>query len=73
MGLCNSPDIFQEKMSELFDGLEFVRTYIDYLLILFKEGSYQDHLEKLEKVLAQSNMSRTQGERTKVVLHEKRT
>ena len=24
MGLCNSPDIFQEKMSELFHGLEFV-------------------------------------------------
>ena len=51
MGLCNSPDIFQEKMSELFDGLDFVRTHIDDLLILSK-GSYQDHLEKLEKVLA---------------------
>ena len=51
MGLCNSPDIFQEKMSELFDELDFVRTYIDDLLILSK-GSYQDHLEKLEKVLA---------------------
>ena len=24
MGLCNSPDIFQETMLELFDGLEFV-------------------------------------------------
>ena len=50
MGLCNSPDIFQEKMSELFDGLEYVRTYIDDLLILSK-GTYEDHLEKLEKVL----------------------
>ena len=28
MGLCNSPDIFQEKMSSLMAGLEFVRTYI---------------------------------------------
>ena len=36
MGLCNSPDIFQEKMSELFNGLEFVRTYIDDLLCLTK-------------------------------------
>jgi Reverse transcriptase (RNA-dependent DNA polymerase) len=27
MGLCNSPDIFQKKMSELMKGLEFVRTY----------------------------------------------
>ena len=36
MGLCNSPDIFQEKMSELMEGLEFVRTYIDDLLCLDK-------------------------------------
>ena len=51
MGLCNSPDIFQEKMSELFDGIEFVRTYIDDLLCLTK-GTFEDHLEKLERVLA---------------------
>ncbi len=50
MGLCNSPDIFQEKMSELFNGLEFVRTYINDLLCLTK-GSFEDHLEKLERVL----------------------
>ena len=25
MGLCNSPDIFQEKMNELMEGLEFER------------------------------------------------
>jgi Reverse transcriptase (RNA-dependent DNA polymerase) len=50
MGLCNSPDIFQEKMSELFDGFEFVRTYIDNLLTLTK-GTFEDHLEKLKKVL----------------------
>jgi Reverse transcriptase (RNA-dependent DNA polymerase) len=50
MGLCNSPDIFQEKMSALFDGLEFIRTYIDDLLCLTK-GSFKDHLEKLERVL----------------------
>ena len=31
MGLCNSLDIFQEKMLELFDGLDFVQTYIDDL------------------------------------------
>ena len=34
MGLCNSPDIFQEKMNELFNGLEYVRIYIDDLLII---------------------------------------
>ena len=32
MGLCNSPDIFQDKMSELFIGLYTVRVYIDDLL-----------------------------------------
>jgi Reverse transcriptase (RNA-dependent DNA polymerase) len=50
MSLYNSPNIFQEKMSEQFDGLEFVRTYIDDLLCLTK-GSFKDHLEKLERVL----------------------
>ena len=34
MGLCNSPDIFQEKMSELMTGLEFARAYLDDLLIV---------------------------------------
>ena len=51
MGLCNSPDIFQEKMSELMDGLEFVRTYIDDLLCITK-GTFDDHLDKLERVFA---------------------
>jgi len=49
MGLCNSPDIFQEKMSTLMEGLEFVRTYIDDLLSLTK-GTFEDHLTKLELV-----------------------
>ena len=34
MGLCNSPDIFQEKMSYLMQGLEFVRTYIGDVLCI---------------------------------------
>ena len=50
MGLCNSPDIFQEKISTLMDGLEYVRAYIDDLLCITK-GSWRDHLEKLEEVL----------------------
>ena len=49
MGSCNSPDIFQEKMSMLFDGLEFARIHIDDLLALTK-GSFEDHPEKLEQV-----------------------
>ena len=50
MGLCNSPDIFQEKMNELFTGFENVRTYIDDLLILGK-SSWEEHVNQLDKVL----------------------
>ena len=46
MGLCNSPDIFQEKMNDLFEGLEYVRAYIDDLLIM-TNGTWEDHLEKV--------------------------
>jgi len=62
MGLCNSPGIFQEKMSELMDGLAFVRTYIDDLLCLTR-GTFSDHLEKLELVLR-----RLQGAGLKVTI-----
>ena len=50
MGLCNSPDIFQENMSELMMDLEHVRAYIDDLLV-FTSGSYEDHLSKVSQVL----------------------
>ena len=49
MGVCNSPDLFQEHMSELMAGLEFVRVYIDDILCLTK-GDFDDHLQKLEQV-----------------------
>jgi len=49
MGLCNSPDIFQEKMSILMQDLENVRAYIDDLLLL-TTGDWKDHLEQLEEV-----------------------
>jgi hypothetical protein len=49
MGLCNSPDIFQEKMSELMTDLEYVRCYIDDVLIIGK-GSFIDHMNKLKTV-----------------------
>jgi regulator of RNase E activity RraB len=37
MGLCNSPDIFQEKISDLMSGLEFTQAYLDDLLIISKK------------------------------------
>jgi Reverse transcriptase (RNA-dependent DNA polymerase) len=51
VGLCNSPNIFQEKMSSLISDLEYVQAYIDDLLILTK-GTFVEHLQKLATVLA---------------------
>ncbi len=50
MGMAGSPDIFQEKISDLMRSLEYVRTYVDGLLII-TPGSYDDHLAKLQVVL----------------------
>ena len=50
MGVNVSPDVFQEKMSELMEGLEFVCTYLDDLLII-SNGSFDDHLQQLDTVL----------------------
>jgi hypothetical protein len=50
MGLCNAPDTFQEKMSELMMGLEFARAYIDDLLVITR-GTHEEHLDHLDHVL----------------------
>ena len=50
MGLSNSPDILQEKMNELLSGLEYVRAYIDDLLILTTD-SWDTHINQLDEVL----------------------
>ena len=47
MCLCNSTDIFQENMSELFIGLYTVRVYINDLLHVTK-GSWIEHTTVLE-------------------------
>ena len=49
MGLCNSPDIFQEKLSELLVGLDTVRVYIDDLLHAAK-GSWTERIPVLEEM-----------------------
>ena len=49
MGLCNSTDIFQEKMPELFVGLDKVRVYINDLLHVTK-GSWTEHITVLEEI-----------------------
>jgi len=50
MGLSNLPNIFQEKMSKLFEGFKDIQAYIDNLLLLTKE-SFNKHCEHLDRVL----------------------
>ena len=50
MGIAGSPDIFQEKMSDLMRALIYVRTYLDDLLVITK-GAFEDHLVKTKEVL----------------------
>ena len=50
MGIANFPDILQKNMNDLFHGFEFIRTYIDELLILAK-GYWKDHVHNLELTL----------------------
>ncbi len=52
MRIAGSSDIFQEKMLELMESLEFLRAYLDDLLCISKL-SLEDHLDKLEVVLRQ--------------------
>ena len=56
MGLCNSPDIFQGKMSDLMQGLEFARAYIDDLLVI-STGDFYQHIEHLDEVLTRLQAS----------------
>jgi hypothetical protein len=44
MGIAGSPDIFQGKMLELMESLEYVRAYLDDLLCISKL-SLEDHLK----------------------------
>ena len=50
MGIAGSSDIFQAKMTGLMETLEYVRAYIDDLLIITSD-SFEDHLAKLDMVL----------------------
>ncbi len=52
MGIAGSPDIFQGKMLELMESLEYVRAYLDDLICISKL-SLDDHPEQLEEVLKQ--------------------
>ncbi len=49
MDVAGSPDIFQAEIGNLMASLEYVRAYIDDLLIITKR-SLGDHLAKLDAV-----------------------
>jgi hypothetical protein len=52
IGIAGSPDIFQGKMSELMESLEYVRAYLDDLLCISRYSlDFECNLEKLDKVL----------------------
>ncbi len=50
MGIAGSPDIVQANMTVLMMALEYVKTYLDILLIITKSNLI-DHLDKLKEVL----------------------
>ncbi len=50
MGYAGSADIFQAEMMKLMEALEYVRAYIDDLLVITR-GTLEDHLDKLREVL----------------------
>ena len=60
MGLSNSPDIFQEKMNEFFNGLEYIRTYIDDILIISKK-SFENYISKPVKILSKLSKLKRKG------------
>jgi hypothetical protein len=49
IGFSGSADIFQAEMGNLMATLEYVRVYIDNLLVITK-SSHDDHLDKHEQV-----------------------
>jgi len=54
MGLTSSPDIFQNVMQQVVGDLEYTRAYLADILIV-TNGSFHDHLDKLNTVLSRLN------------------
>jgi hypothetical protein len=52
IGFAGLADIFQVERGNLMAALEYVRVYIDNLLVITK-SSHDDHLDKLEQVFIQ--------------------
>jgi hypothetical protein len=52
IGIAGSQDIFQSKMSELIESLEYLQAYLDDFLCISGK-SLEDNLEYLDEVLRQ--------------------
>jgi predicted nucleotidyltransferase len=50
MRIANVPDMLQSKVNLLMDGLNYVRSYSDDILIV-KNSTYEDHMDKLDTIL----------------------
>ena len=50
MGISIAPDIFQDRICQLFEDLETVKAYMDDLLVVTR-GTYEEHLGELEIVM----------------------
>ena len=48
MRVCNSPDIFHENTSVLFEGFNMLCAYIDDLILITKHD-FKENLNTLEK------------------------
>jgi hypothetical protein len=51
MGISCSEDIFQENMSDLKQNHNFLRTYLDDLIVISRSTFVEHYFEKLECVL----------------------
>ena len=51
MGISSAPDIFQSIMDDILGDLDYVRVYIDDILVI-SNGNFDDHMEKLDTVLS---------------------
>jgi Reverse transcriptase (RNA-dependent DNA polymerase) len=72
MGIKNSPDIFQQKISDLMEGVEdFIQAYLEDIRIITK-GSYEDHLEKVAEVLKRLQVAGLQVNlpKSKIAVHK---
>ena len=47
MGVSIAPDIFQDRICQLFEDLETVKAYMDDLLVVSR-GTFEEYLQELE-------------------------